>query len=120
THRVKDIWLADAGFLPNFTTIAADFQPLTALEMLPLGDQWVTSFYETTGPRKGYVKGSYKTRERLFMSWWAFDWRIGEDKKLGKDTGDGTIFYTSLKPWRREASDLRDFIGFARYWGWKF
>ena len=120
THRVKDIWLADGGFLPDYKKITADLQPFGALEMLPLGDQWATSFYETTGPRKGYVKGSYKSRERLYMSWWAFDWQIGEDKKLGRDTFDGVTFYTSLKPWAREASDMRDFVTFAEYWGWKF
>ena len=120
THRVKDIWLADGGFLPDYKKITADLQPFGALEMLPLGDQWATSFYETTGPRVGYVKGSYKSRERLYMSWWAFDWQIGEDKKLGRDKFDGVTFYTSLKPWAREASDLRDFVTFAEYWGWKF
>ncbi|MDU9049866.1 MAG: hypothetical protein Q3M30_13540 [Candidatus Electrothrix sp. Rat3] len=120
THRVKDIWLADGGFLPDYKKITADLQPFGALEMLPLGEQRATSFYETTGPRKGYVKGSYKSRERLYMSWWAFDWRIGEDKKLGKDKEDGVTFYTSLKPWAREASDLRDFVTFARYWEWDF
>ncbi len=120
THRVKDIWLADSGFLPSYKKIAADLQPFTALEALPVEDKWATSFYETSGPRKGYVKGSYKSRERLYMSWWAFDWRIGEDKKLGKDKGDGVTFYTSLKPWARDASDLRDFVTFAEYWGWNF
>lgn len=119
THRVRDIRLADKGILPDYKKITADLQPFDALEMLPLGRQRVTSFYETFGPRKGYVKGSYKARERLYMSWWALDWRIGEDKKLGRNTFDGVTFYTSLKPWAREASDLRDFVTFAEYWGWK-
>ena len=54
------------------------------------------------------------------MSWWALDWRIGEDKKLGKNEDDGIRFYTSLKPWSRRASDLRNFKTFLRYWEWKF
>ena len=54
------------------------------------------------------------------MSWWAFDWRIGEDKKFGKDENDGILFYTSLKPWSRKKSDMRNFISFLKYWGWKF
>ncbi|MCI5161916.1 MAG: hypothetical protein D3917_07810 [Candidatus Electrothrix sp. AX5] len=120
THRVKDIWLANSDFLQSYKKITADLQPFSALEELPVDDKWATSFYETSGSRKGYVKGSYKTHERLFMSWWAFDWRIGEDKKLGKDKVDGITFYTSLKPWSREASDLRNFNTFAEYWGWKF
>lgn len=28
-------------------------------------------------------------------------------------------FYTSLKPWARTASDMRDFPGFLAYYGWK-
>ncbi len=52
------------------------------------------------------------------MGWWAFDWRIGEDKKLGKTRDDGIVFYTSLKPWARKASDMRDFEAFLLYWKW--
>ncbi len=51
------------------------------------------------------------------MSWWAFDWRVGEDKKLGMDKSDGILFYTSLKPWAREQSDIRDFPSFLKFWG---
>ncbi len=118
SHRVKDIWLAPSDSLKKYNTVIAERQTLISLEDLPLKDG-KTSFYETSGPRKGYVKGSQKIWERLLMSWWAFDWRIGEDKKLGKDKGDGPLFYTSIKPWAREESDLRDFAGFLRYWGWK-
>ena len=52
------------------------------------------------------------------MSWWVFDWRVGEDKKFGKDKNDGILFYTSLKPWDREKSDMRDFVTFLKYWKW--
>lgn len=118
SHRVKDMWLASNDSLGKYNTVIAERQALISLEELPLKDG-TSSFYETSGPRKGYVKGSQKIWERLLMSWWAFDWRIGEDKKLGKDKGDGPLFYTSIKPWAREESDLRDFAGFLRYWGWK-
>jgi len=117
SHRVKDMWLANSASLEEYNTITAERQALMSLEELPFKDG-TTSFYETSGPRKGYVKGSQKIWERLLMSWWAFDWRIGEDKKLGKDKDDGPLFYTSIKPWAREESDLRDFAGFLRYWGW--
>ncbi len=119
THRVGDMWLADSSALGAYTSTRMEMQPFSALERLPLPHHATTSFYETSGPRKDYVKGSHKIWERLFMSWWAFDWRIGEDKKLGKDKNDGRLFYTSLKPWSREASDLRNFINFSKYWGWK-
>jgi len=119
SHRVKDIWLSAADSLKKYDTFLAEIQPLDSLEKLPLNNHETTSFYETSGPRKGYVKGSHKIRERFLMSWWAFDWRVGEDKKLGKDKNDGILFYTSLKPWDREKSDIRDFVTFLRYWKWK-
>ena len=118
THRVKDMWTASSKSLSDYHRISAEAQSLISLEMLPLKQGGTTSFYETSGPRKGYVKGSQKSRERLLMSWWAFDWRIGEDKKFGANKEDGIQFYTSLKPWAREASDLRDFPSFLTYWKW--
>ncbi len=120
THRVKDIWLSSPVSLNGYQLIPIEMQPFAALEQLPLNGQETTSFYETSGPRTGYVKGSHKIMERLLMSWWALDWRIGEDKKLGKDNNDGILFYTSLKPWNRQNSDLRDFARFLKFWGWNF
>ena len=119
SHRVKDIWLSASDSLDRFNIIMGKIKPLASLEQLPLNAGETTSFYETSGPRKGYVKGSHKIRERVLMSWWTFDWRIGEDKKLGRDKNDGILFYTSVKPWDREESDMRDFATFLRYWKWK-
>ena len=118
SHRVKDIWLSSSSSLKNYTIVKAELQPLISLETLFLKDHATTSFYEASGPRKGYVKGSQKCRERLLMSWWTFDWRIGEDKIFGKDKNNGIVFYTSLKPWDREKSDMRDFAAFLKYWKW--
>ena len=119
SHRVKDMWLAHTDSLKKYNIVIADTQAMISLERLPLKDG-TSSFYETSGPRKGYVKGSRKPWERLLMSWWAFDWRVGEDKKLGENKYDGPLFYTSLKPWARGKSDLRDFASFLTYWGWSF
>jgi len=118
THRIRNIWRLKRGELGPYRRLQARMQPLAGLEYLPLDDGSTTSFYEESGPRRGYVKGSHKIWERLLMGWWALDWRVGEDKKLGRDLSDGTVFYTSLKPWAREASDMRDFARFLRYWGW--
>lgn len=118
THRIKDIATANADDLKTYPTVKAVVSPLAALESLPLPGGGASSFYESAGDRKGYVKGSSKPWELLLMSWWALDWRIGQDKKLGADAADGSLFYTSLKPWAREASDMRDFPAFLRYWGW--
>lgn len=119
SHRVKNIWLSDQSSLSSFASNPVNLKPLASLEHLPHVDsKQTTSFYEISGNRIGYVKGSYKPLERLLMSWWALDWRIGEDKKLGFDKSDPPIFFTSLKPWARDASDLRDFPSFLEYWGW--
>ncbi len=118
-HRVKNVWLAGLDELKGFKVIKPDLQPFSSLENLVSITGEHTSFFETSGPRKGYVKGSQKIWERLLISWWAFDWRVGEDKKLGRDTSDGNVFYTSIKPWAREESDLRDFPRFLKYWGWR-
>ncbi|MEE4241989.1 MAG: hypothetical protein V2I36_11030 [Desulfopila sp.] len=119
THRVQNIRLATDVELEGYVAVEAELLPFQSLENLDLGDGATTSFYEVSGPRQGYVKGSHKIWERLLISWWALDWRVGEDKKLGLNSDDGIVFYTSLKPWAREASDLRDFPGFLRYWGWR-
>lgn len=119
THRVANVKLASVEQLEKIKKIVPEIQPFESLERLPLPNGESTSFFETTGSRKGYVKDSEKIWERLLISWWSFDWRVGEDKRLGKDLNDGIVFYTSLKPWAREESDLRDFAGFLRYWGWR-
>ena len=115
THRVKNVWLAGEKEMRAFSMIYMDRKPFSALENIELQDGATTSFYETSGSRQGYVKNSEKIWERLLISWWALDWRVGEDKKLGSDTNDGITFYTSLKPWAREESDMRNFPSFLRY-----
>jgi hypothetical protein len=119
SHRVKDIFVSTANFLDDHKTEKAHIQSLDSLQNLPLKDTGSTSFYENFGYRKGYVKGSFKPWEWLLMSWWTLDWRIGQDKKLGKDTEDSPVFYTSLKPWARDDSDMRVFSSFLEYWGWE-
>ncbi len=119
THRVKNVWLAEIDELEGFKVIKPNLQPFYSLENLVSATGEHTSFYETSGPRTGYVKGSQKIWEKILISWWAFDWRVGEDKKLGRDTSEGNVFYTSIKPWAREESDLRDFPRFLKYWGWR-
>lgn len=118
THRVKDVWTHESGVVWQ-EIIPATLQPLEALQALKAGEQETVSFFETQGPRTDYVVGSQKIWERLLISWWALDWRVGEDKRLGRDTEDGVVLYTSLKPWARKKSDLRNFAAFLNYWGWK-
>ncbi len=119
THRMKNVQLGETDeLLKTYDIFDAQLKTMEELEAVPVSEGQRTSFFETSGSRKGYVKGSHKPLERLLMSWWAFDWRIGEDKKLSIDKSDGPLFYTSLKPWARKESDLRDFAAFLQYWGW--
>lgn len=118
SHRVKDVRVKPRSDPEQYELRQAGLKPLDELEKLKLPEGGTTSFYVTEGSAKGFVKGSYKIWERLLMSWWAFDWRVGEDKKLGLDLDDPPVFYTSLKFWHREESDMRDFAGFLTYWGW--
>lgn len=120
THRVMDMQLQmQADISEQFHTEPLNIAPVAALMKLPLADSnGSTSFFETEGSRKGYVKGSHKPLERLLISWWALDWRVGEDKAYGDKNEIGTVFYTSLKPWNRQASDMWPFAQFLAFWGW--
>jgi hypothetical protein len=52
------------------------------------------------------------------MSLISMDFYVGTDKVYEDDGDYGNPFYTSLKPWNREASDMRDFPRFLEFWGW--
>ncbi|VAW86224.1 hypothetical protein MNBD_GAMMA16-918 [hydrothermal vent metagenome] len=120
THRVMDISAEHIQTLNNlYRAQTINFMPIEALKQLPLGNGTSTSFYHDSGFHQGYVKEAFKPWEFLLMSWWALDWHIGSDKEYGPKEKTGTVFYTSLKPWAREQSDLWKFEQFLRYWGWK-
>ena len=119
SHRIRDIRLDDGASLAGVPQRAVPLRAMDELETISAGDGGAVSFYETSGAREGYVRNSGKIWERLLISWWALDWRVGEDKRFTPEGSDGPVFYTSLKPWARQESDLRDFAGFLRYWGWK-
>lgn len=119
SHRVMGVALRGVGMFKSFNVEKMKLYSLGSLERLPLNSGGLVSFFEETGSRRGYVKNTSKPRERLLMSWWAFDWRVGEDKKLGQGKNEPPVFYTSLKPWARDKSDLRDFKTFLEYWGWR-
>ncbi len=120
THRIQDVGVADGAMLAReFDRVEAELLPMEALEALPLGDGTTISFYHDRGLRKGYVRGATKPFELLFMSWWSLDLHVGVDKAFGDRDETGTVFYTSLKPWARSASDLWRFTEFLDYWGWR-
>lgn len=121
THRVRDIGLARYSRLEQDHALTlAGLRPIEDLDHLSLGNGETTSFFHDSGFRRGYVKGASKPLELLFMSWWSLDLHVGVDKRYGDRDETGTVFYTSLKPWARSASDMWRFEEFLDYWGWKF
>jgi hypothetical protein len=54
----------------------------------------------------------------IFMSLISLDLFVGSDKIYADPAVSGNPFYTSLKPWRRDDSDMWDFPRFLAYWGW--
>ena len=119
THRVRDVDILDREAKEKLPRREMALLPMRALYALPYQDGTIP-FFETEGCREGYVKDNTKILERLLMSWWAFDLRVGEDKAYSVHDQSDTIFYTSLKFWARRASDMKDFPRFLAYWGWKF
>ncbi len=117
-HRVMDVELSAFSSLAD-TLTPVEMKPVETLENLPLGNGHA-SFFHKSGRHKGYVKGSFKPWELVLMSWWAFDLHIGSDKQLGDPAETGTVFYTSLKPWARDESNMWLFADFLNYWGWRF
>ncbi|NTV15755.1 MAG: hypothetical protein HGA96_17805 [Desulfobulbaceae bacterium] len=120
THRIKGIEFREEPPEANNAapTMPAELVPMSALDQIPFQGGTV-SFFEKEGRRKGYVRESSKPLERLLMSWWAFDPRVGEDKALGPPEETGTSIYTSLKFWARQGSNIWNFPEFLNYWGWQ-
>jgi hypothetical protein len=119
SHRVSEVKLVDLeNIMAHYPLNEMETLPNESLWALPFGDQRI-SFFELSGRRKGYVKNNAKPLERLLMSWWTFDWYIGEDKVYGNSVETGVLFYTSLKFWRRRESDMWHFGDFLKYWGWR-
>ena len=117
THRISDISQKISND-PNLVLAPImEIQPMEDLYRLPYKDKNI-SFFEEKGRREGYVKNNSKILERLLISWWAFDWYVGEDKAYGKNDSSTTPFYTSLKFWQRSNSDMKNFPKFLAYWGW--
>jgi len=120
-HRVLDLQIIDSRELqevPRFKVIHADLRPARELEKIPLGDGF-TSFYHHKGVLKGHVKGSIKPFESIFLSLPSLDFFVGTDKVYADPKESGNPFYTSLKPWNRNASEMWDFAKFLAFWGWR-
>jgi len=120
-HRVMDIAVVEEGALKkslHFTILPASLKPMQELERIPL-DAGTTSFYYNKGVLKGHVKGSVKPWESIFLSLPSLDFFVGTDNIYGDRKETDNPFYTSLKPWNREASDMWYFATFLKFWGWR-
>ena len=120
-HRVMDLEIiAEQEYkkLRNITVINMLLESTEKLEEIPLGNG-TTSFYHQKGLLKGHVKGSVKPFETILLSLVSLDFFIGTDKVYGDREKTGNPFYTSIKPWNREASDMWNFPEFLEFWGWR-
>ena len=120
-HRVMHLEVMEEERLRNpkrFTIIKAPLIPMTTLEHIPINGK-KTSFYYDRGPLKGHVKGSVKLWETLLLSLVSQDLFVGTDKVYGDSEITENPFYTSLKPWNRNSSDMWNFAHFLQFWGWR-
>lgn len=118
THRMMDARVMNPGEVSALQPQSLHLAPMEELLRLPVEGDGTTPLFEEKGRRRGYVKGSFKPLETILAGWWAWDRYVGSDKAFFPDATGPPVFYTSLKPWRRHASDMRDFARFLAYWGW--
>jgi hypothetical protein len=120
-HRVMHLdvvehdGLREAG---RYAVIPASLEDIQGLESLSV-DGKTTSFYYGRWPLRGHVKGSIKPWESMSLSFLSLDAFVGADKVYGDSRETGNPFYTSLKPWDRNRSDMWDFARFLKFWGWR-
>lgn len=116
-HRVMDIRVMPRRLHKSVSP--AEVLTLESLKSLPLGNGKTTSLYHDNWPLTGHVKGAVKPWESLLLSLISLDFFVGMDKEFGSTAISGNPFYTSLKPWNREVSDMNDFATFLHFYGWR-
>jgi hypothetical protein len=119
-HRIMDLDIIEGGDIrnsPSFRTIQTPLVPIARLETIPLKGTR-TSLYYQEGAKIGHVKGSVKPWETIFLSLISLDFYVGTDKSYANSDVYGNPFYTSLKPWNREKSNMWNFPRFLKFWGW--
>jgi hypothetical protein len=120
THRVRAVSIRDVGDESwPYRTIPTPLRPMAELEALPVPGAGTTSFFHESGLKRGLVRNNRKILEMLVFSWWAFDLDVGRDRKFCEGCETGQYFYTTLKFWARDDSDMQNFAGFLDYWGWR-
>jgi hypothetical protein len=120
-HRVMNLEFVEHEQLRSpglHRIIRAPLREMDELERISVNGER-TSFYYSCWPLRGHVKGSMKPWESLFLSLISLDFFVGTDKVYGDSRITGNPFYTSLKPWNREASDMWEFARFLKFYGWR-
>ncbi len=117
-HRVMNIEVWKNDVICPMPTVVADVLPLSSLKSLELADGQTTSMYYDQWPLKGHVKGAIKPWESILLGLVSLDLYVGMDKEYGSRVEGSNPFYTSLKPWNRTRSDMNDFAGFLKFYGW--
>jgi len=121
-HRVMDLDIVEGETLVDnqgFHSIQASLKQAEDLERIPIDGETTTSMYYDFGPQKGHVKGSTKIWETLLLGLISWDFFVGADKVYDDNEKYDNPFYTSLKPWNRDASDMSEFAKFLKFWGWR-
>ena len=120
-HRVMKLEVVEGAIFANpdaRIVIETPLLPMEDLKQIPINNRQ-TSFYYEEWPYKGFVKNSFKSWEAISLSLISLDFFVGTDKIYGDSSITGTRFYTSLKPWDREESDMWHFDRFLRFNGWR-
>ena len=120
-HRVMDLELIEKENLWTEGVLrktVLEMARMEELERIPI-DGSTTSFYHKDGPLSGYVKGSIKIWESILFGPLSLDLFVGTDKAYADPSVYGNPFYTSLKPWNRESSNMWDFRKFLEFLGWR-
>jgi len=120
-HRVMNLEIVQESDLYDnrkLKMITTPLAPVEELERLPINGK-TTSFYYEEGLLKGHVKGSVKIWESIFLGLMSLDLFVGTDKVYADTQITENPFYTSLKPWNRNSSDMWNFNRFLKFWGWR-
>ena len=119
-HRVMNLEIVDDHEIensPNFRIVPMPLEQMEKLEKLSVNNDNVSFFYES-GFLQGYVRGSIKPWETMFLSLISLDLFVGTDKTYDDPHKTGNPFYTSIKPWNRNKSNMWYFADFLEFWGW--
>lgn len=118
-HRVKDLAVGPIfAARKDAEQVQCLLRPLEALKHIPLPENGETSLYFQKGRKRGLVRGAFKPWETALFGLWIRDFHVGQDREFGTRQDTGQLFYTTLNPRIKHASDMSDYAAFLRLNGW--